>query len=345
MKWIIILGMHRSGTSALAGELQHQGVCFGESFIDDVEDVNKKGFYEHKTLVDINEQILRELNSTWYNCFKVHKKISKGWLPQQSTINAIQNFLQSDEFKTTSINGLKDPRLSLLLPIWTKQLELLGFSYNCIIVNRSPSKIASSLKKRDRMNNCHCYLLWEYYTICSFLYSTHCKKVVIDSDDLLTNPKNTLQVLIEELAIDINYQDVRFIDMKIPSSVAIFDEPELYLKLKSSKDPINDLDWNSLIVAFDNYFEINQLLLSAIIDSFIEINDAWVKAINNGSVYSYAISVIQEKDAQISKKHSELDKAINKLNSVNARIERYESSIIIKLSLSILRFLKGIRNS
>ena len=55
---IIVLGMHRSGTSALARVLNLLGVDLGTNLLPAAED-NETGFWEHRDLVLVNEEVLR----------------------------------------------------------------------------------------------------------------------------------------------------------------------------------------------------------------------------------------------------------------------------------------------
>src|SRR5689334_11506011 len=61
---IIVLGMHRSGTSALAGTLHHLGVELGEHLMSASPD-NQRGYWEHRDIVAVNHQLMAELGAAW----------------------------------------------------------------------------------------------------------------------------------------------------------------------------------------------------------------------------------------------------------------------------------------
>ena len=61
MRSLVILGMHRSGTSALAGLVQLLGVNLGEDLLPAMPEVNEKGFFEHQEILDIHEDLLKSL--------------------------------------------------------------------------------------------------------------------------------------------------------------------------------------------------------------------------------------------------------------------------------------------
>ena len=63
-KQVVVLGMHRSGTSMLSKILSNIGFDMGKSH--EVRDIsNVDGHYEDVEILEINEEILTLLNSTW----------------------------------------------------------------------------------------------------------------------------------------------------------------------------------------------------------------------------------------------------------------------------------------
>ena len=64
-KILIVLGMHRSGTSALAGLLSHLSIPMGDNLMTPVEGENDKGFFEDEEIVELNDQLLSKLGMSW----------------------------------------------------------------------------------------------------------------------------------------------------------------------------------------------------------------------------------------------------------------------------------------
>ena len=62
-KPIIILGMHRSGTSCLAGTLEQAGVCLGK--VSTNNQFNKKGNREHSDVMQLNNDLLQFNHGSW----------------------------------------------------------------------------------------------------------------------------------------------------------------------------------------------------------------------------------------------------------------------------------------
>ncbi|HJX24749.1 MAG TPA: hypothetical protein VJ252_01225, partial [Chthoniobacterales bacterium] len=63
-KAVVILGMHRSGTSALCGALDLLGVDFGERLMP-ANHANEKGYWEHEEIVRFHDDLLSSLGSRW----------------------------------------------------------------------------------------------------------------------------------------------------------------------------------------------------------------------------------------------------------------------------------------
>ena len=57
---VLLLGMHRSGTSVVARGLQALSVYLGDDFLDKQPE-NPTGYWEDKGIVDLNERVLDEL--------------------------------------------------------------------------------------------------------------------------------------------------------------------------------------------------------------------------------------------------------------------------------------------
>src|SRR6185312_12242151 len=63
---ILVLGMHRSGTSAVTRVLNLLGADLGSRLVAPAAD-NPAGFWEHADAVKINDDLLQALGRTWYD--------------------------------------------------------------------------------------------------------------------------------------------------------------------------------------------------------------------------------------------------------------------------------------
>lgn len=138
--------MHRSGTSALAGVLKILGLESGGNLMEAKND-NPKGFFENKKIVEINDAILHSLHSSADDI----NDLPVNW-HQNPKLTTYQNQIKEvirHEFAASSIFFLKDPRISILLPIYIDILAQMEIKPYFIQMKRSPIEVAESLKKRN----------------------------------------------------------------------------------------------------------------------------------------------------------------------------------------------------
>ena len=70
---IFVLGMHRSGTSAITHLLSILGADLGKNLLMGQTDINKKGFWENQELIEIHDTILETLDSAWFDFRSIPK--------------------------------------------------------------------------------------------------------------------------------------------------------------------------------------------------------------------------------------------------------------------------------
>lgn len=150
---VLILGMHRSGTSCLAGSLQDAGLYLGE--VNTQAGFNKKGNREHQSAMQLHEKILMRIGSAWNNP-PAHDPI---WTQdeKQDLNSIIKSFSEQGNW------GLKDPRALFMMDGW------LRFTRPRFIGTfRHPHEVAASLMHRAKtwnqpMSKSTALQLWEVY--------------------------------------------------------------------------------------------------------------------------------------------------------------------------------------
>src|SRR5919109_2739213 len=149
-KCILILGMHRSGTSSLAGSLQQHGVHLGKVFEENV--FNKKGNRENAEIMKLNNDVLAANGGSWHNPpLEVH------WNQElaESRNAIITTFIESQ----SPFWGFKDPRSLLTFDFWMEGLE--GINVSLVGSYRNPLLVAKSLYARNKMPIEKALFLWE----------------------------------------------------------------------------------------------------------------------------------------------------------------------------------------
>ena len=145
---VTVLGMHRSGTSALTGSLQKQGLYLGRVSTQNV--YNPKGNREATEVRLLNEDVLRSSGGAWDR-----PPGEVRWGPQH--VERARALLA--EHAGRPVWGFKDPRTLLTLPGWLElvpDLERVG-------VFRHPGHVARSLARRNGMATDDALALWRAY--------------------------------------------------------------------------------------------------------------------------------------------------------------------------------------
>ena len=147
---LIVLGMHRSGTSCLTGTIEQCGVALGEVFTENP--YNKKGNRESAQIQALNNDILEINGGAWDRPVAVTKWTAEQSKERDETLDQIRSGVGHWW-------GFKDPRLVLTLPFWLEAIDEPRF----IGTFRHPHRVALSLQNRNRMSLNESYKLWRGY--------------------------------------------------------------------------------------------------------------------------------------------------------------------------------------
>jgi hypothetical protein len=160
MKALLILGMHRSGTSALAGQCAGMGVWFGEN-LQPPQPANPKGYYEDRDIILANDRLVTLLFGSWSSPIAWSDE-ERFFLLNHPRIDEIHQSLR-DALQRLAGNGrdfgVKDPRLSRLLPVWWPLVRSLADPALLMAVRR-PAEVVASLERRDCLGVSTARLLW-----------------------------------------------------------------------------------------------------------------------------------------------------------------------------------------
>jgi hypothetical protein len=159
MGGVFVLGMHRSGTSAVTRLISFLGLSTpeGQDLVPP-SDKNPKGYWESMSLVALNERVLAAVGSDM-GC---PLPFATGW----------ENDPRLDGMREPSLRGFqaafqkepwvwKDPRNCLTFAFWR---SVLGVRPAVVLAQRNPLEIvASSLRLRPEEGKIYVLALWERY--------------------------------------------------------------------------------------------------------------------------------------------------------------------------------------
>jgi hypothetical protein len=189
MSALVILGMHRSGTSALARCCNLLGVDLGSDFIPTQPD-NQSGFWEDARVKDADDLALAAQGLLWDDV----RPLPERWQEARGIVEARDRLLATLETlaRPGRLFGVKDPRISRLLPLWLPLLERLGATPLFLLALRQPAEVADSLARRDRLTPARSHLLWLRYTLEAELYTRGHRRAIVPFDELLRDWRATL---------------------------------------------------------------------------------------------------------------------------------------------------------
>lgn len=154
---VVVLGMHRSGTSALAGILARHGCTLPQEVMP-ANDFNPKGYYESLLTYNLNDAIFRSQETSWDD-WQVFPQDWYGTADMDASLAEGRKVLQN-EFQDAPISVLKDPRICRLMPFWSQLFDKENLKPTYLLIHRNPIEVANSLLRREGWPISVGFLLW-----------------------------------------------------------------------------------------------------------------------------------------------------------------------------------------
>lgn len=189
---VLVLGMHRSGTSALSGLLIQAGLNAPLDLMPS-SSANPRGFWESLAAVELSDQLLQQLGSHWSTCWELP------WLGWDTThAEAVSVWrtgmlqLLCSNFPAGGRAVLKDPRLCALLPALQPWLESTLISCTVFLPIRHPAEVAESLQIAQGLPRNQALLLWLGHVLHAERNSRLIHRLIVDYQQLLSDPQEIL---------------------------------------------------------------------------------------------------------------------------------------------------------
>lgn len=227
-KLIVVLGMHRSGTSAISRGLKVMGVELGDRLMPPNEAVNAKGFWEDIDLNELNIEMLRVLGSEWHGLVPIAPVAVETLCQKGYLLRAVE--LLRKKAGNAPIFGFKDPRVAKLLPFWKEVFSHCRFDVRYVLAIRHPLSVAKSLEKRDGMEAETSYMLWLEHVVASLAGTADSKRAIVDYDLLMRSAERQLGRIADRLDLSID-----------PASLQEYKSEFLDESLRHSIYALNDL--------------------------------------------------------------------------------------------------------
>jgi len=184
---VLVLGMHRSGTSALAGALEAMGLEVGPNADLMPADVgNPEGYFELLSVVRANDDLLAHFEGRWDS----PPDFAPVWFEDPVGIEFVGEWRRRlGELFESERYLLKDPRISILLPLWRRVTN----DQSCaVVIVREPLEVAASLTKRNGLPTLSGLALWAAYNRAMLRDLQGARVHVCNYADLIEHPEEVL---------------------------------------------------------------------------------------------------------------------------------------------------------
>ncbi len=196
---VVVLGMHRSGTSAITRGLQVLGVDLGDSFMPPKAGNNDKGFWEDIDLNALNMEMQSALGSDWHHLAPIESADVVFLRKNGYLLRAVE--LLRKKAGAAPIFGFKDPRVAKLLPFWKEVFVACGFDVSYVLCVRHPLSVIKSLAKRDGFEAEKSYQMWLGHVITGLSESAGDPRVLVDFDRLMEMPERELNRIAAQISL------------------------------------------------------------------------------------------------------------------------------------------------
>jgi hypothetical protein len=189
---VLVLGMHRSGTSALAGLLVQAGLD-GPRDLMPATAANPRGYWESLGAMELNDQLLQRLGSHWSSCWALAQRC---WDNHAEAVRSWRSAMLRLLHTTYPPGGravLKDPRLCLLLPALEPWLESTLITCAAFLPIRHPAEVAASLRVAEGIPRSQALLLWLGHVLHAERNSRPLQRLIVDYQQLLSDPQTVLR--------------------------------------------------------------------------------------------------------------------------------------------------------
>lgn len=184
---ILVLGMHRSGTSALAQTLNLLGVAVGDedALLPAHPTDNPRGYWERSDIVASHDEFLASAGYSWSRVAGITASDFDSVALQVLEERLRQIITRLDQGGRPWL--VKDPRLCLLLPQWSRLVDGIA----CVVAVRDPRDVAASILReglRGAFTSNFLLALWEKYLRTALANLAGKRALFVSYERLLADP-------------------------------------------------------------------------------------------------------------------------------------------------------------
>ena len=201
---VVVLGMHRSGTSALTRALSLAGFALPRRLLSGTED-NAEGFWESPAIVAVNERVLAALGQDWTSIGAIPPHHFDGG--GMEALRAEAAGVLREEYGNAHRFVVKDPRMARLIPFWDPVFRAAGARPCFVHPVRNPLDVTRSLARRNGFGQARSLLMWIDHTLAVLRAAEDAPVAFVDFENLLARPSASVEGVLRRLGLDAALSD------------------------------------------------------------------------------------------------------------------------------------------
>lgn len=196
---LVVLGMHRSGTSAVTRVLSMAGAKLPSDLMG-ASHGNDAGHWESVSISEYHDRMLGELGTSWSDWRAID--LTQASLARRAAIKEEIAELVATRFSAAPLIIVKDPRICRFVPLFEGALRLAGYEPKYVLSVRSPLEVLESLKQRNAFTRAQGLLLWLRHVLDAEHATRNAHRAIVSYDELMVRPAEVIATLHRELSID-----------------------------------------------------------------------------------------------------------------------------------------------
>lgn len=195
---LLVLGMHRSGTSALVRVLSMLGAALPKVVLGSGPG-NEEGHWEPGRIVALHDRMLADAASSWddWRCIDLLERLG----PKLEDYKAELGVLLQDEYGNEPLFVLKDPRICRFVPLYRTLFESLKIDLKPVLVYRHPLEVATSLQQRNHLSVATAQVQWLRHVLDAERDTKDLPRAIVAYDRLMRDWRSEIKRTSEDLGL------------------------------------------------------------------------------------------------------------------------------------------------
>ncbi|RVA03363.1 sulfotransferase, partial [Mesorhizobium sp. M7A.F.Ca.US.001.02.1.1] len=196
---IMVLGMHRSGTSALTRAINLLGAELPKNLLG-ANPSNPAGHWEPARLIELHDQMLAEAGSSWddWRSFDPNDLGAQRLRFYKAEIAR----LIDEEYGSAPLFVLKEPRISRFVPLYAEIFKRMRIDVRYVLIERNPLAVIASLANRDGFTTGFSSLLWLRHELEAERATRDWPRIFVSYEAMLDDWRTGIEVITNTLQID-----------------------------------------------------------------------------------------------------------------------------------------------